>query len=119
MILEQVASLAIPRASYIRDIDPNGTRPFEDVKKEIKEQAWRYYHLVMNPYSTEGKAASALHGVVAAMNIYESFPLVQRNSTWAGRDDSMHFSKFAADQVPEDKDRPAQNSSDVYVQVVL
>ena len=27
MILEQVASLAIPRASYIRDLDPNGTRP--------------------------------------------------------------------------------------------
>ena len=69
MILEQVAALAIPRASYIRDLDPNGTRPFEDVKKEIKEQAWRYYHLVMNPNSTKGKAASAQHGVVAAMDI--------------------------------------------------
>ena len=41
------------------------------------------------------------------MNIYESFHLVQRNSTWAGRDDRMHFSKFAADQAPEDTDRPA------------
>ncbi len=39
MILEQVAALAIPRASYIWDIDPDGTRPFEDVKKKIKEQA--------------------------------------------------------------------------------
>ncbi len=78
------------------------------MKKEIKKQAWRYYHLVRNPYSTKGKAASAQHGVVAAMDIYESFHLVQRNSTWAGRDDLLHFSKFAADQVPEDKEHPAQ-----------
>ncbi len=42
------------------------------------------------------------------MNIYESFHLVQRNASWAGRNDRMHFSKFAADQAPEDTDRPAQ-----------
>ncbi len=77
------------------------------------------YHLVMNPNSNsaKGKAVSAL-GVVAAMDINESFHLVQRQPTWAGKDDNMHFSKFAADQVPEDKDQPA-NSSDVHVQVVL
>jgi hypothetical protein len=68
MILEQVAALAIPRASYLRDIDPDGTRPFEDVKKEIKEQASRYYHLVMNPYWTKGREESAQHGVVVAMD---------------------------------------------------
>ena len=107
MILEQIATMAIPRASYIREIDPHGTRPFEDVKKEIKEQAWRYYHLVVNPYSTKGKAESAQHGVVAAMDIYKSVHLIQRNSTWAGRDDRMHFSKFAADQAPEVTDCPA------------
>jgi hypothetical protein len=61
--------------------DTYGTCPFEDVKKEIKEQAWRYYHLVMNPYSTKGKAASAQHSVVSTMDIYESFHLLQRNST--------------------------------------
>ena len=82
MILEQVASLAIPRVSYMREIDPNSTRPFEDVKQEIKDQAWRYYHLVMNPNSNsaKGKAVSALD-VVAAMDMYESFHLVQRQST--------------------------------------
>jgi hypothetical protein len=108
MILEQIATMVIPRASYIRELDPHGTRPFEDVKKEIKEQAWRYYHLVVNPNpnSTRGKQVAAL-GVVAAMNIYESFYLIQRNSSWAGSNDRMHFSKFAADQAPEDTDRPA------------
>ncbi len=59
------------------------------------------------PNSAKGKPVAAL-GVVAAMDIYESFHLVQRNATWAGRDDRMHFSKFAADQASDDTDPPAQ-----------
>ncbi len=47
MILEQIADMAIPRPSYLQHIDPDGTWPFEDVRREVKAQAWRY--LVVNP----------------------------------------------------------------------
>ncbi len=40
MILEQIAAMAIPRASYLRHLDPDGTCLFEDVKKEVRAQAW-------------------------------------------------------------------------------
>ncbi len=59
MILEQIAAMAIPRPSYLRHIDPDGTRPFEDVRKEVKAQAWRYYHLVVIPGTAKGIAESA------------------------------------------------------------
>ena len=38
MILEQVAALAIPLASYLRHIDPDCTRPFEDVKRRSRHR---------------------------------------------------------------------------------
>ena len=62
----------------------------------------------MSSYTSQYRKAVSALGVVAAMDIYESFHMVQRQSTWAAKDDRMHFSKFAADQVPEDKDHPAQ-----------
>ena len=72
MILEQTAAIAIPLPSYLWHIDPDGNRPFEDVRREVKAQAWRYYHLVVNPGTAKGIAESAQHGVVAALDIYES-----------------------------------------------
>ena len=62
----------------------------------------------MSSYTSQYRKAVSALGVVAAMDIYESFHLVQRQSTWAGKDDRMHFSKFAADQVPEKMDQPPQ-----------
>ncbi len=95
MIREQFAAIAIPRPSYLWHIDPVGTLPCEDVRREVKAKAWRYYHLVVNPVTAKGIAELAQHCVVYALDIYVSFDYVQRQSSWAGRD----FSKFAPDQV--------------------
>ncbi len=40
MILEQIAAMAIPRASYLWLLDPDSTHPFVDVKKDVKEQGF-------------------------------------------------------------------------------
>jgi hypothetical protein len=69
------------------------------VLREVKAQAWRYYHLVVNPGTAKVIAESAQHGVVAALDIYESFYYVQRRPKLAPKDDRIHFSKFAPDQV--------------------
>ena len=34
--LEDIASMVVPRQSYLRRIDPDGKRPIEDVKKEVR-----------------------------------------------------------------------------------
>ncbi len=86
MILEQIAAKAIPRPPYLRHIDPDSTSPLEDVRKEFKAQAWLYYHLIVNPFTSKGIAESAQHGVVSAVDIYESFYYVQRQPSWAARD---------------------------------
>jgi hypothetical protein len=62
----------------------------------------RYYHLVVNPVTAKGIAKSAQNGVVDALDIYESFYHVQRQSSWAGREQRIHFSKFEPDQITED-----------------
>ncbi len=69
MILKQIAAIVIPWSSYLRHINPDGTGPFEDVRKEDKAQAWRYFHLVVDPHTAKGKAESAKHGVTDALDI--------------------------------------------------
>ncbi len=69
-ILEQIGPIELPLQSYIRSIDPDGTRPFEDVRREVRAQAWRYFNVVVDPLSARGRAEAAQHGVVAALDIY-------------------------------------------------
>jgi hypothetical protein len=79
MILEQIAAIAIPRPWYLQHINPDGTLPFEDVSREVKAQAWLYYHLVVTPHTTaKGIAKSAQHSVVDALDIYDLFCYVTR-----------------------------------------
>ncbi len=51
MVLEQIGVIALPRVSYIRWIDPYGTRPFGELCREVRAQAWRYFNLVVDPTS--------------------------------------------------------------------
>ncbi len=62
LILEQIGSIVLPRLSYIRRMGPDGTRPLEDLRVEVRTQAVRYYHLVMDTLSVKGRAEAAQHG---------------------------------------------------------
>ncbi len=104
LILEQIGVIVLPLLSYIRSIDPNGTRPLEDVRAEVRAQAWRYFSLVMDPHSAKGRAEVAQHGVVASLDIYESFHMVQRQTSSGNKDPRVPFSKFAAPEVAEDEE---------------
>ncbi len=70
MILERIGSIVLPLLSYIRSIDPDGTLPLEDVRGEVRAQAWWYYNLVVDPLSAKGRAEAAQHGMVSALDIY-------------------------------------------------
>jgi hypothetical protein len=56
MILEQIRAIVIPRLAYLKRIDPDSTRPFEDVPREVRAQARRYYNLVVDPLLANGEA---------------------------------------------------------------
>jgi hypothetical protein len=104
LILEQIRAIVLPRLSYIRSIDPDGTPPLDNVRTEVRAQAWRYFSLVMDPLSAKGRAEEAQHGVVASLDIYESFHMVQRQTSWGNKDPRVPFSKYAALEVAEDED---------------
>ncbi len=59
----------IPQPAYLKRIYPDGTRPSEDVRNEVRAQAWWYYNLDVDPLLTKGKpgqAEAAKHCVAAA-----------------------------------------------------
>jgi hypothetical protein len=104
LILEQIGAIVLPLLSYIRSIDPDGTLPQEDVRNEVRAQAWRYFSLVMDPLSVKGRAEAARHGVVAALDIYESFHMVQRQTSWGDKDPRVPFSNIAEGAPEEAED---------------
>ena len=104
LILEQIGSIVLPRLSYLRRIDPDGTRPLEDLRAEVRAQGIRYFHLVMDPLSVKGRAEAAQHGVVAALDIYESFHMVQRQTSWGNKDPRVPFSNIAPEEAEDGED---------------
>ncbi len=81
----------IPLLAHLKRIDADGARPFEDMCYEVRAQAYSYYHLVVDP--AKGKAKSAKHCLVAALDIYESFHMVQQQASWAAKGARVPFSK--------------------------
>ncbi len=104
LILEQIGAIVLPRLSYIRSINPDGTRSLDDVRTEVRAQARRYFSLVMDPPLAKGRAEAAQHGVVASLDIYKSFHMVLRQTSWGNTDPRVPFSKYAAPEVAEDED---------------
>ena len=45
--LEDIIHMVVPRQSYLKRIDPDGTRPFADVKAEVSKMTNRYYSLII------------------------------------------------------------------------
>ena len=66
----------MPRDWYLKSIDPEGKRPFAEVKKKIAKRAHQYYALVRQE-KTMGE-----YGLLDALDLYESFHLVQRQASW-------------------------------------
>ena len=49
----------VPLQSYLKRIDADGTRPFEDVKAYVRAKGIRYFNLVLDPNSIRGRAEAA------------------------------------------------------------
>ena len=78
--------MVVPRQSYLKRIDPDGTRPFADVKAEVSKMANRYYSLIIAETTSARHRAEIERGLVSAMEVYESFHLIKRQTNW-GLDD--------------------------------
>ena len=52
--------MLVPRQSYIKRIDADGTWPFEDVRAQVRADAIRYFNLVLDPTSVKGRAEAHL-----------------------------------------------------------
>ena len=82
MKLDDIGTTVVPWQSYLKRIDPDGTRRFEDVKAEVAAMAQRYFNLVLDPKSAEGQAELA-RGLISTLDVYECFHLIRRQSNWA------------------------------------
>ena len=81
--LEDITSMVVPRQSYLRRIDPDGKRPIEEVKKEVRGKALRYYNLIITERTKDRHLAEIDRGLLSAMDVYESFHQVCRQADWA------------------------------------
>ena len=81
--LEDITSMVVPRQSYLRRIDPDGKRPIEEVKKEVRGKALRYYNLIITERTKDRYLAEIDRGLLSAMDVYESFHQVCRQAEWA------------------------------------
>ena len=80
--LDDIGSIVVPRQSYLKHIDADGTRRFEDLRAEVRATAIRYFNLVLDPKSARG-CAEVERGLIPTLDIYESFHLVWKQSTQA------------------------------------
>jgi hypothetical protein len=74
--MEDIADLLMPRRWYLNAIYPQGTRPTDDVIKEVTKRATQYYALVAER-KTEGR-----YGFKDAMELYETFHWLRRQRTY-------------------------------------
>ena len=99
----------VPRQSYLKRIDPDGTWRFEDVKAEVVAMSYRYFNLVLEPKSARGKAELE-HSLISTLDAYESFhlPVVRRQSRWAEEDRRVELAEdLETEEEPETaKDDP-------------
>ena len=70
--------MVVPRQLYLKDIDPDGTRPFEEVKAKVKTMAARYFNLVQAEPTSAKHRAEVARGLISTLDVYESFHLITR-----------------------------------------
>ena len=85
--MDDIITMAVPRQSYLKSIDPDGTRPFEEVKAEVKALAQRYYHLVVLDDTSPKHRAEVQHGLISVLDVYDAFHLITRQQGWGRVDE--------------------------------
>ena len=99
--------MVIPLQSYIKRIDADGTQPFEEVRVEVRADAIKYFNLVLDPNSAKGSADAAAHGLIETLDIYESFHLIRKQTSWAAKDDRVELAEEGGgEEDKEDKQPP-------------
>ena len=86
-------STVVPQAHYA-----DSTWPFEEGRAEVLERAKEYFHLVLAPDKARGRAKAAKHRLLNELDLYESFHLILKQTSWAViyRDDKSE----APQQIP-------------------
>ena len=85
--MDDIITMVVPRQSYLKYIDPDGTRPFEEVKAEVKTMASRFYHLVQADPTTAKHCAEVARGLISTLDVYEAFHFITRQPGWAAKDE--------------------------------
>ena len=70
----------IPWQWYIKFIDADGTRPFEEVRAEVRAKAEAIFHLIMQPNTIGRRVEAARHRLQDVQDIYESFYLIRKQN---------------------------------------
>ena len=60
----------------LKDIDPEGNRPFGKVKALVVKRAHQYYDLIVK------RKTEREYKLLDALDLYESFHYIQRQTTW-------------------------------------
>jgi len=74
----EVRKILIPREWYIQSLNPDGKRPYQEVRAEIVRRARMYEDLIFER-TTEGQ-----YQFLDALDLYESFYYVRRAPEWGG-----------------------------------
>ena len=90
--MSDIISIVVPRQKYLRAIDPDGTRPFEEVKAEVKAAAQRYYHLVQLDDTSAKHRAEVERGLISGLDVYDAFHLITRQPGWGKVDERVMLS---------------------------
>ena len=90
--MSDILSMVVPRQKYLKSIDPDGTRPFEEVKAEVKAMAQRYYHLVQLDDISAKHRAEVERGLISALDVYDAFHLITRQPGWGKVDERVMLS---------------------------
>ena len=66
----------MPRDWYLKSLDPDGKRPLAEVYRLVSDHADQYWALA------RAETAQGQYGLLDALDVYESFKLIQRHADW-------------------------------------
>jgi hypothetical protein len=71
-----IMELLMPRDWYLKSLDPDGKRPLAEVHRLVSDRADQYWALA------RAETADGQYGLLDALDVYESFNLIQRHADW-------------------------------------
>ena len=103
--MDDIITMVVPRQLYLKSIDPDGTRLFDEVRAEVKTMTSRYYHLVHADPTTEKHRAEVACGLISTLDVYESFHLILKQPTWAAEDERVKLSDEEGGEEEDEGDK--------------